>query len=166
MIKEKGYILIELILSISFIAIILTSISVLFFSSFKTYEHKTKSLNAKHDAQIVLKYIEKRLKEFNQEDIIYDVENKTFKGKRSDNRIALINLSGKLSMKPNTLINFYKNKNQVRINKNSENNVLSNNIEGINVNEIVKGNLIEIEVITKDISYVEKIRLSVNYRTN
>ncbi|QUH21668.1 prepilin-type N-terminal cleavage/methylation domain-containing protein [Alkaliphilus sp. B6464] len=161
--QENGYILIELIVSISLISIILISISMLFYFTFNTYKTHTEFLEAKNDAQIVLKYIEKRLMECNQKSIIYYGEEKIFQGRDYNNKIAWIDLSGKVSRKQNTLINFYKDKNEIRVNKNNENNVLSNNIKNVIVNELVEGKLVEIEVITSKSKYSSKIKFKLEY---
>lgn len=135
----------------------------LFYLSFKTYKGQTELLESKYDAKIVLKYIEKRLMECNQRSIIYYEEEKIFKGKDYNNITALIDLSGNLSKERNTLINFYKDRNEIRVNKNYENNILSNNIKDVIVNEIVEGKLIEIEVVTNKPDYSSKTKLNLEY---
>jgi len=162
--KENGYMLVELLVSIFLISIILISSSMIFSFTFNTYKNQISILEEKHDAQIVLKYIEKRLMECNQEAIIYHVNDKIFEGKDYTNKTAWVDLSGKLSRKQNTLVNFYKDKSEIRVNKNNENNVLNNNIKDVIVNELVEGKLIEIEVITNKSNYSSKIKLQLDYR--
>jgi len=164
--KESGYMLVELLVSISLISIILISSSMVLNFTLNTYKNQTNLLETKHDAQIVLKYIEKRLMECNQESIIYHREERTFEGKDYNNKTAWIDLSGKISKRENTLINFYKDKSEIRVNKNKENNVLSNNIKDVIVNEIVEGKLVEIEVITNKSVYSSKIKLKLEYNKN
>ncbi|WP_246579310.1 hypothetical protein [Alkaliphilus flagellatus] len=101
--------------------------------------------------------------ECNQKSIIYYGEEKIFQGRDYNNKIAWIDLSGEISRKQNTLINFYKDKNEIRVNKNNENNVLSNNIKNVIVNELVEGKLVEIEVITNKSRYSSKIKFKLEY---
>lgn len=132
--------------------------------TFNTYKRETKTLEEKHEAYIVLRYIEKRLLECNQESMVYYRDKNLFEGKDYNNKTAYVDLSGRLSTRPNTLITFYKFKNEVRVNTNSENNIISNQIKDILVHEIVEGELLEIEVITNEMDYSRKIRLRLKYR--
>lgn len=161
--QQKGFTLIECIVSIVFIFIIITSIFLLFSFAFNNYKHYIDSRQIKHDVHITLKYIEKRLKEFNQEDIIFDGDKNIFQGKNYDNKSVWVDLSGKKSFKTNTMIYFYRPTKEIRVNKDKEHNVLCGNIGDIIVNELVEGQLIEIEVIADKIEYSAKIKLNLNY---
>ncbi|WP_041719142.1 PulJ/GspJ family protein [Alkaliphilus oremlandii] len=162
--SKEGFVLIELVLSILLFSTILVSMSTLFNSTYQSYRSYTERLAFKYDAQIVLKYIEKRIMECNQESIIYYKDKNIFEGRNMDNKILYVDLSGALSYKENTMINFYKPKNEIRVNKNRENNVLNNNIKEIIITEIVEGELIEFEVITNKGNYSKKIRLKFKYQ--
>lgn len=164
--QEAGYILVEYIVSISLISIILISTSILFYFVFSSYKHHTETWETEHDAQIVLKYIEKRLREFNQENIIFDDKKNVFQGKTHENKSVWVDLSGEISNRTNTLIYFYKAKREIRVNKNNEHNVLSSNIKDVIITELVEGKLIEVEVITGGTNYSSKIKLNLNYRKN
>lgn len=106
------------------------------------------------------------MREFNQESIIFDNEKNIFQGKNYDNKTIWVNLSGEESSKNNTLIHFHKPRKEIRVNKNDENNVLTGNIQDVIINELVEGQLIEIEVITNKNKYSDKIKLNLKYRKN
>ena len=159
--QQTGFTLIECIVSIVFIFIIITSIFLLFSFAFNNYKHYIDSRQIKHDVHITLKYIEKRLKEFNQEDIIFDRQ-EYISGKIMIKSVW-VDLSGKKSFKTNTMIYFYRPTKEIRVNKDKEHNVLCGNIGDIIVNELVEGQLIEIEVIADKIEYSAKIKLNLNY---
>lgn len=101
--------------------------------------------------------------EYNQKSIIYHNKDNIFEGKDYNNKTAWIDLSGRLSRKQNTLINFYKDKGEIRVNKNNENNVLSKNIKEVIVNELIEGELVEIEIITYKSGYSSKTKLKLEY---
>lgn len=115
---------------------------------------------------MALKYIEKGLRELNQEDIIFDSNKNIFQSKNCNNENVWVDLSGKKSLKKNSLIYFYRITKEIRVNKNNENNVLCGNIDNVTVNELIEGQLIEIEVIADKIEYSDKIKLNLNYRKN
>lgn len=162
--QDKGFILMENIISIALISIIIISISFLFCFVLNSYKHYIELWQTEHDADITLKYIEKRLREFNQESIIFYSKENIFKGKNYDNKNMWIDLSGKKPLGNNRLIYFYKSKKEIRVNKNNEHNVLTDNIEDVIINELVEGQLIEIEVITNKSNYSKKIKLNLNYK--
>lgn len=162
--QQGGFTLIESMISIVLISIIMVGAFLLFSSACNNYKHYIDSLQTKHDVDITLKYIEKRLREFNQEDIIFDSKKNIFQGKNYDNKVVWVNLSGEIPQNRNmTLIYFDKSKKKVGVNKNQEHNVLARNIGDIIVNELVEGRLLEIEVISDRTGYSAKIKLNLNY---
>lgn len=146
------------------ISIIITGIFSLFSFVFGSYKHYMDTWQIKHDVHIALKYIEKRLREFNQVDIVFDSDKNIFRGKNYKNESARVDLSGNISYKMNTMVYFYKSKGEIRFNKNNEHNVLADNIKDVTVNELVEGQLIEIEVIPNKTEYSDKIRLNLSYK--
>lgn len=162
--RQKGFTLIEAIISIALITIIITAASSLFALAFNGYKRYTDTRQIKYDVHIASKYIEKGLREFNQEDIIFDSDKNIFQSKNCDCDNVWVDLSGKKSLKKNTLIYFYRTTKEIRVNKNGEHNVLCGNIDDVTVNELIEGQLIEIEVIADKIEYSNKIRLNLNYR--
>ena len=153
----------ECIISVVFISIIIINIFLLFSFTFNSYRYYVHLKQIKHNVHITLKYIEKRLNEFNQADIIFDSDENTFQGKNYNDENVWIDLSGKKSLKKNTMIYFYKATKEIRVNKNNEHNILTDNIGDIIVNELIKGQLIEIEVVADRAEYSAKIRLNLNY---
>lgn len=163
--RQKGFTLIEVIISIALITIIITATSSLFALATNSYKRYTDTWQVKHDVHTALKYIEKGLKEFNQEDIIFDSDKNIFQSKNCDNKNVFVNLSGKVPRKQDiSLIYFNRPEKRVGVNKNGEYNTLANDIDDIKVNELIEGQLIEIEVVTDKIEYSNKIRLNLNYR--
>ena len=162
--KQEGFTLVECIVSIALISIIMIGISLILSFALNSYGRHIVLWQTKHDVYIASKYIEKSLREFNQEDIIFDSNNNIFQGKDYDNKSAWVYLSGKRSFKTNTLIYFYNDTKEIRVNKNNENNVLCGNIGNVIVNELIEGKLIEIEVIAYKAGYSVKTRLNLNYR--
>ncbi|MGI6426656.1 MAG: prepilin-type N-terminal cleavage/methylation domain-containing protein [Natronincolaceae bacterium] len=163
---QNGFTLIESIISIALTSIIIIITSSLFSFTLNSYKRYTDTRQIKYDVHIASKYIEKGLKEFNQEDIIFDSEKNIFQSKNCNNENIWVDLSGKKSLKKNTLIYFYRTTKEIRVNKNNENNVLCGNIYNVVVNELIEGRLIEIEVIADEIEYSNKIKLNLNYRKN
>lgn len=133
-------------------------------STMKSYSYHTDGLQEEHQVDYTLKYIEKRLREFNQQNIIFDSTQNIFKGKNDIDENAFIDLGGKTSYKKNTMIYFYRSRQEIRVNKNTEHNVLVKQIEDIIVRELVEGKLIEIEVIAAGGEYSNKIKLNLDYR--
>lgn len=142
---------------------IIISTSSLFSLALNNYKRYTDIRQVKHDVHIASKYIEKNLREFNQEDIIFNSNKNIFQGKNYNNENVRIDLSGQISYKTNTMIYFYKYRGQVRVNKNGEHNVLCENIDDIIVNELIEGQLIEIEIVADKVEYSAKIKLNLNY---
>ena len=138
----------------------------MFSFAFNSYRRHTDLWQIKHDVHIASKYIEKSLREFNQEDIIFDSDNNIFRGKNYDNKDIWVYLNGKKSLKTNTPIYFYDATREIRVNKNNEHNVLCGNIDAVIVNELIEGKLIEIEVAAYRTEYSVKTRLNLNYRKN
>ena len=136
----------------------------MFSFAFNSYRRHTDLWQTKHEVYIASKYIEKSLREFNQEDIIFDSDNNIFQGKDYNDKDAWVYLSGKRSFKTNTLIYFYDATKEIRVNKNNENNVLCGNIGNVTVNELIEGKLIEIEITAYKTDYSVKTRLNLNYR--
>lgn len=161
--RQKGFTLIECIVSIALISIIIINASSVLSFAINSYKHYTETWQVEHNQQLALKYIEKRLKEFNQESIIFDSKNNIFQGTRHNGQIGYVDLSGKISYNKNTMIYFYKTRKEVRVNKNSEHNVLVSNIDDVIVNELIEGKLIEIEVVINKNKNPYKIRLNLNY---
>lgn len=145
---------------------IIIGTSSLFCLALNNYKHYTGLRQTKHDVHLASKYIEKRLREFNQEDIIFDSDKNIFQGKNYKNEDTWVDLSGKMSLKKNTMIYFYKPTKEIRVNKNRENNVLCGNIGDVTVNELIEGRLIEIEITAYTTGYSTKIKLNLNYRKN
>lgn len=143
---------------------IIISTTLMFSFAFNNYRRHTDHWQTKHDVHIASKYIEKSLREFNQENIIFDSDNSIFQGKDYSDKDAWVYLSGKKSFKTNTLIYFYDATKEIRVNKNNENNVLCGNIDNVTVNELIEGKLIEIEVTAYKTEYSVKTRLNLNYR--
>ncbi|MGB4313205.1 MAG: prepilin-type N-terminal cleavage/methylation domain-containing protein [Natronincolaceae bacterium] len=164
--RQKGFTLIESIISVALISIITIITSSLFSFAFNSYKRYTDTRQIKYDVYIASKYIEKGLKEFNQEDVIFDSDKNIFQSKNCNNENVWVDLSGKKSLKKNTLIYFYRVTKEIRVNKNNEHNVLCGNIDDVAVNELIEGRLIEIEVIADKIEYSNKIKLNLNYRKN
>lgn len=162
--QEAGFTLIESLVSITLISIILIGIFSVFNFTIRSYKNYIENLEIEHGVNYTLRYIEKRLREFNQENIIFDSEKNLFIGERHNGQKAYIDLSGRVSHRGNTLLYFYRATRQVRVNKNQENNVLVGKIDDIIVRELVEGKLIEIEVIASKIKYSNKIELGLNYR--
>ena len=138
--------------------IIITSL--MFSFALNSYGRHTELLQTRHDVHIASRYIEKSLREFNQEGIIFDSDNNIFQGKDYSDKDAWVYLSGKKSVKINTLIYFYDATKEIRVNKNNEHNVLCGNIRNVTVNELIEGKLIEIEVTAYKTEYSVKTRVN------
>jgi prepilin-type N-terminal cleavage/methylation domain-containing protein len=164
--RPKGFTLIESIISITLVSIIIILTFSLFSFALNSYKRYTDIRQIKYDVHMALKYIEKGLRELNQEDIIFDSNKNIFQSKNCNNENVWVDLSGKKSLKKNSLIYFYRITKEIRVNKNNENNVLCGNIDNVTVNELIEGQLIEIEVIADKIEYSDKIKLNLNYRKN
>ncbi|ABR48638.1 hypothetical protein Amet_2485 [Alkaliphilus metalliredigens QYMF] len=144
--RQEGLTLIEVLIAMTIGSmIVILSISYLNIVV-RGYITQQDTLRVERNMRFALNYIEKRIRECDQNQIIYHSDTRTIEGRNYDNQSIWIDLSGNKRSQPNTLIYFYKDTGELRVNKNNENNVLVNMINDIIVNELVEGKLIEIEI--------------------
>ncbi len=160
--SEKGFSLIEVIISVAVLGMVLIFISNLFNMNVKYWVSFNKELEIKRNLNITKIFIEKGVRECNQANIIYDDRNKIIKGKNSNGDIVFVNLSGKRIYDYNTLIYFYKDTKEVRINKSGEHNVLAKYIDDIIIKEIIPEQLLEIVIFADQMDYSIKFNLRIN----
>ncbi|WP_129597754.1 prepilin-type N-terminal cleavage/methylation domain-containing protein [Anaerophilus nitritogenes] len=139
--NNKGFTLIEALLSLTLFSIIIGSFTYFFLFQFKNCNRQLRILNDRQNVHEVLLHIQRNIRECNQQQIVYDSKIKVFELKNDQNETVYIDLSGYKNHSSNTLLYFYKNNKELRTNKNKENNVVIKNIEDIYVHEIIKKNL-------------------------
>ncbi|SDK51835.1 PilW family protein [Natronincola ferrireducens] len=161
---NRGVTLIEIVVSITLISIVMMALTTIFIYSIGSYSRQVDEIAAKQKVQFALNYIEKRIRECDQYQITYHSNNQTIEGRDFEGKKVWIDLSGRRRNSFNTLLYFYRDRGELRVNKKNENNVLVDGIRDILVREIVEGELLEIEVIAHKIDYSVKLRLSLDYR--
>ncbi|QZY56974.1 PilW family protein [Crassaminicella profunda] len=144
--NQKGFTFIEVFVSTALFSIIMVVFMSYFLFCIKNCNNQIERLNTKENLRYALTYIERSIKICNQKNITYNEIIKRFEGKDQENYKAFIDLSGKIQYENHVLIYFYKNKGQLRTNKNYEHNVLVEGIKKIDVTEVIKNKLIEIEI--------------------
>ncbi|NLM03582.1 MAG: hypothetical protein GX214_00980 [Clostridiales bacterium] len=161
---KSGFTLLETILATTILSSILIIFIPLCIQNLSMQEDIEKELTYKHNVRIVLNYIEKNIRECDKLKIKYHPDKKTIEGSNDIYKTFYIDMSGNRRSNKNTLLYFYKSKNEVRINKDNENNVLAVGIKDIKVTEIIEGDLLEIEVFSNEIDYSAKTILKLRYR--
>ncbi|QXM06009.1 PilW family protein [Crassaminicella indica] len=159
--NQEGFTLIEAFVAFTLISIIMTAFISYFLFCVKSCSRQIEILNTKENIRCALTYIERSIKICNQQKISYHDALKRFEGENQKGHKIYIDLSGKKQYKNHTLIYFYRNKGQLRTNKNGEHNILLDGIKDIIVTEIIKNKLIEIEVLGNYNKSV-KARLKIN----
>lgn len=159
--NQKGFTLIEIFISITLFAILMTTLMSYFVFCVKNCTKQIALLERKENLRQALGYIERSIQFSNQEKFIYDEASKTFIGEDLKKNKVVIDLSGKINCKDHVLLYFYKNRKQLRKNINGEHNILLEGITDIYVREIIKNSLFEIEVIGKN-RLSAKTRLKIN----
>lgn len=147
--NNKGFSLLEVILAMTLFSSVLMIFIPFATRSLAMQEELEKKLTLQQNTRFALNYIEKRIRECDKQQILYNSHEKLIKSKNGTYDILWIDLSGNKRTAPNTLLYFYRSKGELRVNKNGENNVLVEDIEDIMVTEIIEGELLEIEVFAK-----------------
>jgi len=142
--NQQGLTLIETLIAMTLSSIILMIAINQLNLALKSYTTQRNTLKAQRNMQFAMNYIEKRIRELDQNEIIYHGEIQTIEGKDYKQAKAWIDLSGNTRSSLNTLIYFYRDRGELRVNKNRENNVLVEEIKEVTVREITEGALIEI----------------------
>ncbi|SES71240.1 hypothetical protein SAMN05660297_00349 [Natronincola peptidivorans] len=162
--NNKGLSLIEVILSMSIFCCILLGLISFMMQNITIQHHLVKSLTPQQNTRFALNYIEKRIRECNQQSLIYHSTEKLIEGKNHENETIWIDLSGNKRNHYNTLLYYYAEKGELRVNKNGEHNVLIDEIEDILVTEVIENQLLAIEVFAKTIDYSVKTQIKLKYR--
>ena len=158
-INRKGFTLIELIVSLTLGIVILTVVLNYFSFVYKNIYNKYDHIVHMRNTRFALNYIEKRLRDVDQSTIIYHSNLKAFEGLTSSGVRRWIDLSG--YMRNSAFIYFNRPTRQLRVNMNSENNVLVPFVYDVAVREIGTNNVVEIEVYASEIDYSVKSRFHV-----
>ncbi|TCO79178.1 prepilin-type N-terminal cleavage/methylation domain-containing protein [Marinisporobacter balticus] len=144
--NKRGFTFIEVFLSITLFSIIMGAFLTHFLFFVKTCSKDTKILGITQELRCASNYIENTIRMCNYKKIIYNDKQKRFTGEDRNANKVYIDLSGKIQYEQNTLIYFYEDKRELRINKRGEHNILVEHIKEITVSEIIENKLIEIEV--------------------
>ncbi|WP_053957114.1 prepilin-type N-terminal cleavage/methylation domain-containing protein [Inediibacterium massiliense] len=160
--NDRGFTLIEALLSLTLFSIIIGSFTYFFLFQLKNCNQQLKILNDQQNVHEALWIIQSNLRECNQQQIIYDSQKKVFEIKSRENKIGVIDLSGHKINSRHTLLYFHKSKEELRSNKDHENNVFIENIKKVSVYEIIPKKLVKIEVFGQ--YHHEAIQLRINGR--
>lgn len=159
--NQKGFTLLEIFISITLFAMIMTTFMSYFVFCVKNCTKQISLLEHKENLRQALGYIERSIQFCNQEKFTFDEASKTFIGEDLKKNKVFIDLSGNINYEDHVLIYFYKNKKQLRRNLNGEHNILLKGIADIYIREIIKNRLLEIEVFGKN-GLSAKTRLKIN----
>ncbi|MBB6216611.1 prepilin-type N-terminal cleavage/methylation domain-containing protein [Anaerosolibacter carboniphilus] len=162
--SQKGFTLIETILSLTLLSIIILALGMFLSNSIRQHIKLIEIAEAQRKSRLALNYIEKRMMECNQLQFTFDPKTNTFTSKDYQNNEVWIDLSGNKRFTNNTLIYFYKVLGELRVNKKGEHNVLIDGIKDIKIIEILPGKLIEIEIHAENLNHSIKSRMNICYR--
>ena len=162
--KNKGFTLIETILALMLFSIIAITFIPISINHMSIYDRLDETLFIQQNARFALNYIEKRIRECNYQKTTYIPQDKTIESENYYGEKIWIDLSGDKRHNSNTMLYFYKEYGQLRVNKNGEHNVLYTLIKDIIPTEIVPGELLQIKVIAEKIDYSITTTIRLKYR--
>ncbi|MDR5658207.1 prepilin-type N-terminal cleavage/methylation domain-containing protein [Serpentinicella sp. ANB-PHB4] len=162
--NNKGFTLIEILIALSFSAIILMTLSTYLNFAYRQTSKQIEGVAHNYHTRFAMSYIEKTLREMDQTRITFHRSRTTFEGFNSQEKHVRVDLSGNQRNQFNTLLYFNRSTNQIRVNMRNEHNVLATFIEDIRVTEIIEGKLIEIKVISSKNNDSVKTKIYIPYK--
>jgi prepilin-type N-terminal cleavage/methylation domain-containing protein len=153
--NTEGFTLLEMMLTL-FISSLLVFIYITLNSQSITYwQENIEKIRINENLQYSLHYIEKNLRQFDQQHIEYFPELLQLKSENSQGQTSYMDFSGRIIYTRNTYLYYHAGNRQLRVNRNTEHNVLARDIDQVNVREIIPGTIIEVSLSTFDKQGVE-----------
>lgn len=140
----KGFTLLEVILVLFLCSLLVSSYISISSQTLTYWQEHIEQVRIHENLQYSLHYIEKNIRQLNQQNIEYFPSIKQIKGENSQGETSYLDFSGRKIDNLNTYLYFHEGYKQLRVNRNRENNVLATNINQVEVKEIIPGKLIEI----------------------
>lgn len=136
LINKKGFTLLETIIALFIFSVLLLFLLNLFLFSQDLNNNYYNKSDLERDFIFALNYIEKEIATLNKLSLEYIEDEKLIRGKNVLGDQYYIDFSGENRYNQNVLIYFSKETNELRINKNNENNVFLSNIKEVNIESL------------------------------
>lgn len=163
--NDYGFTLLELIL-VLFLCSLLTSYYVGMVShSINYWQESIERIRVYENLQYSLHFIEKNIRQFDQQKMEYCPDILQIKSENSQGQISYMDFSGNMIYHFNTYMYYHAGNRQLRINRNTEHNVLALDIHGVSVREVIPGTLLEISLSSRD-KYGKEHTLTTKIRIN
>ncbi len=147
---RQGFTLLELMLTLLLCSFLVLTYTTMVAKSLKYWQYHIEQVRIHENLHYALHYVEKNLRQFNQQEINYVSEIKQIKGENSQGEPSYMDFRGDILHNRNTYLYYQKGKRQIHINRNREHNVLARNIDQLDIEEIVSGSLIKVSIGTVD----------------
>lgn len=163
--NNNGFTLLELMLVLLLCSLLVSVYIGIVSQSLNYYQENIEKIRIHENLQYSLHFIEKNLRQLDQQQIEYSSEIKQITSENSQGQPSYMDFSGKKSYYKNTYFYYHSGNRQLRINRDREHNVLAINIDQVKIREVIPGNLVEISLSSydshgKEHSLKSKIRIN------
>ncbi len=148
--NNKGFTLLELMLVLLLCSLLIFVYTTIVSQSINYWQENIEQIHIHENLQYSLHYIEKNLRQFNQQQIKYYPNIQQIESENSQGQTSYMDFSGRVIYNTNTYLYYHKGNRQLRINRNTEHNILAINIDQVNVREVIPHTLIEVSLSTFD----------------
>jgi len=150
LLNNKGFTLLELML-VLLLCTLLVSVYIGIVSKVLEYwQEKNEEIRIHENLQYSLHFIEKNLRQLDQQQIEYFPESMQIISNNSLGQTSYMDFSGKMCYMENTYFYYHAGNRQLRINRKNEHNVVSINIDQVRIRELVPGTLVEVTLSSFD----------------
>ena len=163
--NNNGFTLLELMLAL-LLCTLLVSVYIGIVSQIIDYwQEKNEEIHIHENLQYSLHFIEKNLRQLDQQQIEYSSGILQIISKNSQGQTSYMEFSGKMTYNSNTYFYYHAGNRQLRINRNTEHNVVAIDIDQVKIREIIPGALVEVTLSSfdkhgKEHTLTSKIRIS------
>lgn len=148
--NHKGFTILELMLVLLLCSLLVFVYTGVVSQSIHYWQENIEQVRINENLQYSLHYIEKNIRQFNQQQIEYFSEIQQIKSENSQGQTSYMDFSGKMIHNRNTYLYYHAGNRQLRINRNTEHNVLAKDIDQVRIIEVIPGNLIEVSLSSFD----------------
>lgn len=148
--NNQGVTLLELILVLLLCSLLVSLYIGIVSQSIHYWQEKIEEIRIHENLQYSMHFIEKNLRQFNQQQLEYFPDILQIRSENSQGETSYMDFSGKIIYHYNTYLYYHAGNRQLRINRNKEHNVLAQNIDNIEVREIIPDILLEVTISSFD----------------
>ncbi|NBG88791.1 prepilin-type N-terminal cleavage/methylation domain-containing protein [Isachenkonia alkalipeptolytica] len=147
---SKGFTLLELMLTLLLSSLLILTYATIVLQSVQYWQYHIEQVRVHENLQYALHYIEKNIRQFNQQEIQYIPDMKQIISRNSQGELSYMDFSGENLNQWNTYLYYQKGNRRLLINRKRENNVLAQDIDQLIIKEVQSGALIEVSISSKD----------------